>query len=265
MKHIMKLNDNAFERMKNGLKKREYRVNDDKRQQVRVGDIIEFHKITHPEEKILMVYKSIKCFKSLKDAISSHFEEDFSDRHNDIESTVKSFYQNGYCNEEEIIKNGIIVFEIKKHRIAHLDTTACYLKKDNKVLMIKFTKKWGQVYAPPGGKFEEGESPLDCIIREYYEETGLTLINPKLQGISYWKDSAEGIIFVYTADDYKGDLLSTSEEGVLEWIKFEDLEKIKQFDQNQKFTPYLFKDELFEGKFLLDNKCKVLEYHIRTM
>ena len=265
MKHIMKVNDNAFERMKNGLKKREYRVNDDKRQQVRVGDIIEFHKITHPEEKILMDVKSIKCFKSLKDAISAHFEEDFSDRHNDIESTVKSFYQNGYCNEEEIIKNGIIVFEIKKHHIAHLDTTACYLKKDNKVLMIKFTKKWGQVYAPPGGKFEEGESPLDCIIREYYEETGLTLINPKLQGISYWKDSAEGIIFVYTADDYKGDLLSTSEEGVLEWIKFEDLEKIKQFDQNQKFTPYLFKDELFEGKFLLDNKCKVLEYHIRTM
>ena len=131
--------------------------------------------------------------------------------------------------------------------------------------MIKFTKKWGQVYAPPGGKFEEGESPLDCLIREYYEETGLTLINPKLQGISYWKDSAEGIIFVYTADDYKGDLLSASEEGVLEWIKFEDLEKLKQFDQNQKFTPYIFKDELFEGKFILDNKCKVLEYNIRTM
>ena len=42
-------------------------------------------------------------------------------------------------------------------------------------------------------------------------------------------------------------------------------EKIKQFDQNQKFTPYLFKDELFEGKFSLDNKCKVLEYRIRTM
>ena len=61
-----------------------------------------------------MDVKSIKCFKSLKDAISSNFEEDFSDRHNDIESTVNSFYQNGYCNEEEITKNGIIVFEIKK-------------------------------------------------------------------------------------------------------------------------------------------------------
>mgnify|MGYP002471909473 CR=1 FL=1 len=31
-----------------------------------------------------------------------------------------------------------------------------YLKKDDKVLMLKFNKKWGHVYAPPGGKFEEG-------------------------------------------------------------------------------------------------------------
>ena len=38
--------------------------------------------------------------------------------------------------------------------------------------MIKFTKKWRQVYAPPGEKFETGEFPLDCILREYYEKTG---------------------------------------------------------------------------------------------
>ena len=85
-----------------------------------------------------------------------------------------------------------------QNRVSHLDATVCYLKKDNCVLMIKFLKKWGQVYAPPGGKFKSGESPLDCIKREFYEETGLTLINPRLQGISYWKDSAEGIIFIYT-------------------------------------------------------------------
>lgn len=152
-----------------------------------------------------------------------------------------------------------------KERIAHLNSTVCYLKNNNKVLMIKFTKKWGQVYAPPGGKFESGETPLDCIIREFYEETGLTLINPRLQGISYWHDSAEGIIFIYTAEEYKGELTTTSSEGKLEWIKIDDLLSIKQFEQNEKFTPYLFKDELFEGKFLLNDKCKVLKYEIRKM
>ena len=154
---------------------------------------------------------------------------------------------------------------MEKERIAHLNSTVCYLKKDNKVLMIKFSKKWGNVYAPPGGKIEKGESPLDCIIREFKEETGLTLVNPKLQGISYWQDSFEGIIFVYTAEDYEGKQILTSEEGNLEWIKIEELITIKQFEQNEKFTPYLFKNELFEGKFLLDDKCKVINYKIRNI
>ena len=125
-----------------------------------------------------------------------------------------------------------------KERISHLNATACYLKKDNHVLMIKFAKKWGQVYAPPGGKFESGESPLDCIVREFYEETGLTLINPKLQGISYWKDSVEGVIFIYTADKFEGELISNSSEGNLEWIRIDDLLSIKQFDQNDKVIKY---------------------------
>ncbi len=93
----------------------------------------------------------------------------------------------------------------------------------------------------------------------------MTLINPRLQGMSYWKDETEGIIFVYTAEDFKGNLRNDSDEGTIEWIKFEDLEKLKQFDQNKIFTSYLFKDELFEGKFLIDDKCKVLDYKIRKI
>ena len=152
-----------------------------------------------------------------------------------------------------------------KERVAHLNATVCYLKKNDKVLMIKFSKKWGQVYAPPGGKFETGETPLDCIIREFKEETGLTLINPKLQGISYWYDGKEGIIFVYIAEEYKGDLMLSSSEGTLEWIDIDELSSIKQFKQNEIFTPYLFKDELFEGKFLLGENSEVLKYEIREM
>ena len=153
---------------------------------------------------------------------------------------------------------------MSKERLLHYNSTVCYLKRENKVLMIKFTKKWGNVYAPPGGKFEKGESPLDCIMRGFKEETGLTLIKPKLQGISYWQDSVEGIIFVYTAEEFEGDLISDSEEGNLEWIKIEELSQIKQFEQNEKFTPYLFNENVFEAKFLLDDKCKVLNYIIRN-
>lgn len=59
-------------------------------------------------------------------------------------------------------------------------STACYLKKDNKILFIKFNKKWGQVYAPIGGKMEcLGKHPTECLLREFKEETGLELKDPK--------------------------------------------------------------------------------------
>ncbi len=137
--------------------------------------------------------------------------------------------------------------------------------KDNKVACIKYKNINKDYFDIPGGKIEDGETEIQTCIREFKEETGLTLVNPKLQGLSYWQDSVEGIIFVYTAEKYDGELVLRSEEGSLEWIKLEELLNIKQFDQNEKFTPYLFKDELFEGKFLLDEKCNVLKYKIRTI
>lgn len=43
-------------------------------------------------------------------------------------------------------------------------STVCYLMKDDETLFIQFNKKWGHVFAPPGGKMIDGESPLECII-----------------------------------------------------------------------------------------------------
>lgn len=45
----------------------------------------------------------------------------------------------------------------------------------------------------------------------------------------------------------------------------EYLSKINQFDQNEKFISYLFKDKIFEGKFKLNEGCKVLDYEIRII
>ena len=83
--------------------------------------------------------------------------------------------------------------------------------------------------------------------------------------MSYWKDNAEGIIFIYIVENFEGDLKEISEEGGIEWIKIEDLPNLKQFSQNEKFTPYLCKEELFEGKFILDENCNVMKYTIRTI
>ena len=114
MIHKMKINDNAFLRMNNGTKVREYRINDDKRRKVQIGDIIEFHKMSNQEDIIDMKVKDITIYKTIKDAIKEYFDKDFSCRHKDIDSTVQSFYDKGFVTKEEKEKYGMVIFHIKK-------------------------------------------------------------------------------------------------------------------------------------------------------
>ena len=54
MLHKMKLNEGPFERIKNGTKTIEFRLYDEKRQQIKVGDKIEFSKLPDLQEKLLV-------------------------------------------------------------------------------------------------------------------------------------------------------------------------------------------------------------------
>lgn len=130
--------------------------------------------------------------------------------------------------------------------------TVCYLFKDEKILLLKFSKKWGQIYAPPGGKMEEGETPTECIIREYKEETGLRLLNPRLKGISYWQKKEAGIIFVFIATEFSGDLERATQEGTSSWISIAESRRMEQFPMNKIFFDSLFEEGIFEGKFVYD-------------
>ena len=60
-----------------------------------------------------------------------------------------------------------------------INTTLCYIEKDNKYLMLHRIKKENDLnkdkWIGIGGKFEDKESPEDCLLREVYEETGLTV------------------------------------------------------------------------------------------
>ncbi len=110
----MKINENAFQRMQNGIKKREYRINDEKRRQIKINDTINFLKLPDLKEEIKMKVEKIEHFNSLQEAITKYFEEDFQKRHKDIESTIQSFYEKGFCNPAEEHELGGVVFTIKK-------------------------------------------------------------------------------------------------------------------------------------------------------
>ena len=52
-------------------------------------------------------------------------------------------------------------------------TTMCYLQRENQTLLLHRIKEKNDInsgkWIGVGGKFESGETPLDCIIREYDE------------------------------------------------------------------------------------------------
>ena len=67
------------------------------------------------------------------------------------------------------------------------NTTLCYIQQDSRWLMLHRVKKQQDPNAGKwigvGGKFEEGESPEECLLREVREETGLLLTDYRLRGI----------------------------------------------------------------------------------
>ena len=91
-------------------------------------------------------------------------------------------------------------------------TTLCYIEKDNKYLMLHRIKKENDInhdkWIGVGGKFELGESPEECLLREVKEETGYTLTAWKYRGI---------ITFVYGEDivEYIHSARSSTESGCL--------------------------------------------------
>ena len=75
-------------------------------------------------------------------------------------------------------------------------------------------------HAFPGGHIEEGESLVESVIREVYEETGLTIADPKLVAVKDWEPDEGGryIVFCYKATEFTGQLRS-SDEGEVSWVQ----------------------------------------------
>ena len=112
MEHIMKLFESDFDNLKSGKKKREYRLNDDKRKQVRIGDTIKFLKLPNLDEEFVVDVNNIEVFDNWYDCYSKYYDDDFKDRYDSVEAVVR-----GYYTKEESEENGCVVFTIKKHRI----------------------------------------------------------------------------------------------------------------------------------------------------
>ena len=139
--------------------------------------------------------------------------------------------------------------------------TLCYVidKKNKKTLMIHRVKKKNDYHKGKwnglGGKFNKGESPEDCVIREVKEESGLTIKLPNLHGFITFPNF-DGVhdwyVFVFTATNFKGKIID-SNEGNLEWIPNNKLSSLNLWDGDKIFIGWLFRKKFFSAKFVYEN------------
>jgi 8-oxo-dGTP diphosphatase len=130
------------------------------------------------------------------------------------------------------------------------NTTLCYLVSGRRVLMLHRTKKahdenegkWIGV----GGKFEEGESPEDCLLREFREETGLRLLRFRFRGIvTFVSDVWETeYMHLFTADAFEG-CECECPEGDLAWVPEEQVNGLSLWEGDRIFLKLLQKNEPF--------------------
>jgi 8-oxo-dGTP diphosphatase len=135
--------------------------------------------------------------------------------------------------------------------------TLCYIKQNDHTLMVYRNKKPNDMHEGKwnglGGKFEPGESPEECVIREVQEESGLQIREPKLHGLLMFPKfkGDDWYVFVFTANEFNGELID-SPEGKLEWIPDEKLTSLNLWESDLLFFPWMEDEKFFSAKFIYD-------------
>jgi len=130
------------------------------------------------------------------------------------------------------------------------NSTLCYVLRGNDVLMLHRVKKKNDInkdkWIGIGGKFEEDESPDECLLREAMEETGLTLTRWQCRGIvTFLNTDCDGeYMYLFTADGFEGEL-KVCDEGDLQWVSREFLDSLPTWEGDRIFLDLLWQDAPF--------------------
>lgn len=143
----------------------------------------------------------------------------------------------------------------------------CVLMKDDKVLLLQKPKRgW---WVAPGGKMEPGESVRDSCIREYREETGIYLKNPKLKGIFTFimKDGdrvlSEWMMFTFFATEADGINLEESEEGKISWHSVDEIKNLPMAEGDSHILDYMVHGNgIIYGTFTYTEDFKLIQYRL---
>jgi protein-S-isoprenylcysteine O-methyltransferase Ste14/8-oxo-dGTP pyrophosphatase MutT (NUDIX family) len=143
--------------------------------------------------------------------------------------------------------------------------TLVYALRDEQVLMLRRTTEPNRgLWVAPGGKFDHGESPTECAVREMYEETGLRIQQPVLRAVmteTSPRADYQWLTFIFVAWDFEGTFTPAPGIGEFRWVPVDEVVKLPIPPADAIFFPRLLENgSTFHGKFEYDADLNLLRW-----
>jgi adenylosuccinate synthase len=151
-----------------------------------------------------------------------------------------------------------------------LETTLCLLKRDNKILLAKKKRGFGEgKYNGVGGKIKSGETPLDAMLRETKEEILVTPTNYEKVGIiqfdEFYKEQKERVVMhVFVATKWDGEP-AESDETKPEWFDIRNIPYDRMFPDDTYWLPYILDGKKIRAYFEFDENWNMLNKKIEDL
>lgn len=148
-----------------------------------------------------------------------------------------------------------------------LETTLLVLRKDDRIMLAEKKRGFGKgKLNGVGGKIEPGESSEEAMLRECFEEVGVTPLTYKKAGrnefIEYVHGEQKRVMFdIYVATDWIGEP-TESEEMRPFWFGIDDLPYDRMFEDDQYWLPHVLEGKQVSGYFEFDENWNLLSHRV---